>query len=122
VAVSSGSFGRSTRCSFVNLMATATKSDINQACHSSVSKRSFEDSFWRRIIAGPASPQGQFPRNDGRKAGSCLACPSRSSSLTSCLCRKYALAGASRWHSFPRSAISLARPGRVRGRRCDYPI
>jgi len=76
----------------VNLMATATKSAINQACHSSVSKRSFEHSFWRRTTADPASRQGQLPRNDGRKAGSCRACPSRSSSLTSCLCRKYALA------------------------------
>ena len=41
----------------MNLMVTARKSDINQASHSSISRSSFEHSFWKRTIVDPASHQ-----------------------------------------------------------------
>jgi hypothetical protein len=45
-------------------------------------------SFLRPTTDNPAQPQGRLPRRAGRKVDFCLACPSLSSSLICCSCKR----------------------------------
>jgi transposase InsO family protein len=51
----------------------------------------FRTFLLRPTIDKPAPPQGRLPRRAGRKVDFCLACPSLSSSLICCSCKRSAL-------------------------------